>query len=103
MLRFVHLSLLPLLLVAAMPASAQGQPMYRAGLATPVTATLIVKDLRWACIGDSCSALRTGTSPDVNVCAAVARKLGPVTSFSAGNETFDAAALQKCNAVAGRG
>ncbi|ARS28608.1 CC_3452 family protein [Sphingomonas sp. KC8] len=102
MLRF---ALLPLasLIVAAFPAQAQVQPMYRAALATPITATLVVKDLRWSCGGDSCSALRTGSSPDANVCAAVARKLGPVTGFSAGSNMFDAAALEKCNAAARRG
>ncbi|WP_380872853.1 hypothetical protein ACFB49_37540 [Sphingomonas sp. DBB INV C78] len=77
--------------------------MYRVGLATPTTATLVVKDLRWSCVGDSCSAVRTGTSPDGNVCSAVARKLGPVTSFSAGAKTFDEAALEKCNSVTKRG
>ena len=77
--------------------------MYRAGLATPVTSTLVVKDTRWACAGDSCSAIRTGTSPDANICTAVVRRLGPVTSFSAGDKVFDAAALEKCNAAASRG
>lgn len=102
MLRF---ALLPMIaLSAASPALAQPQsrPMYRAGLSTPVTSTLVVKDTRWACAGDSCSAIRTGTSPDANVCAAVVRKLGPVTSFSAGDKVFDAAALEKCNAAAAR-
>ncbi|OHT18428.1 CC_3452 family protein [Edaphosphingomonas haloaromaticamans] len=96
--------LLPMIaLAAALPAQAQVQPMYHAGLAKPLTATLVVKDLRWSCIGDSCSAIRNGTSPDVNVCSAVARKLGPVTSFSAGPRTFDQAAIDKCNLAAGHG
>jgi len=90
------------LLFVSLPAQAQPQvqPMYRAGLATPTTATLVVKDLRWSCVGDSCSAPRTATSPDGNVCSAVVRKLGALTSFSAGAKTFDAAALEKCNAAA---
>lgn len=102
MLRF---ALLPLasLVMAAVPAQAQVQPMYRAALATPITATLVVKDLRWSCGGDSCSALRTGSSPDANVCAAIAKKLGPVTGFSAGANMFDAIAIEKCNASAKRG
>ena len=102
MLRFALLPLVSLF-IAAGPAQAQVQPMYRAALATPVTATLVVKDLRWSCGGDSCSALRTGSSPDANVCAAVAKKLGPVTGFSAGANMFDAAAIEKCNASAKRG
>lgn len=100
-------ALLPLtaLLATAAPAAAQpgSQPMYHAGLATPATSTLVVKDTRWVCVGDSCSAIRAGTSPDANVCAAVARRLGPITGFSAGDRTFDVAALAKCNAAAGHG
>lgn len=101
----LRVALLPMLsmLAVALPAQAQTQQMYRAGLATPATATLIVKDTRWSCEGDSCAAVRTGTSPDGNVCAAVVRKFGPVTSFVAGAKTFDEAQLQKCNAAARQG
>lgn len=102
MFRFALVSCASLLFASA-PASAQGQSMYRIGLAAPLTATLVLKDLRWSCVGDSCSAMRTGTSPDANVCSAAARKLGPITSFSAGDRIFDPAALEKCNAVAKRG
>lgn len=99
----MFLALAMALTTIAPPVLAQAQPMYRAGLAKPLTASLILKDVRWSCIGDSCSAIRNGTSPDVNVCSAVVRKLGPVTSFSAGGRDFDAAALEKCNAAATRG
>lgn len=100
-----RLAFLPLasLAVVALPASAQPQSMYRVGLATPLTATLVLKDLRWSCVGDSCSAIRAGTSPDANICSAFARRYGPVTSFSAGDRVFDAALLEKCNASAKRG
>ena len=101
MLRSTLLPMIAILGVAA-PAVAQpqSQAMYRAGLSTPDTSTLVVKDMRWACAGDSCSAIRTGSSPDANVCAAMVRRLGPVTSFSAGDKVFDAVALEKCNAAA---
>lgn len=87
-------------LAATAPAGAEPRPLYRAGLATPVTTTTIVRDLRWACVGDMCSAPRTATSPDANVCAAIARRLGRLTSFAVGDRSFDPAQLERCNAAA---
>lgn len=93
-------ALLPLMFAFSVPALAAAQPLYKVGLETPVTATAIVKDVRWACAGTSCSAPNTATSPAGNVCASVARKFGRVNSFAAGEKTFDATQLEKCNAAA---
>jgi hypothetical protein len=65
-----------------------------------VTAVAIVRDMRWACAGATCSAQRSATSPDANVCASVARRLGRLTRFAVGDREFDAAALERCNAAA---
>lgn len=71
--------------------------------ATPVTAPAVTKavarDIVWSCDGGSCSA-GASTSRAAIVCAVAVRELGPLTSFSAGSDSFDAAALEKCNAKA---
>ncbi len=98
----VRKSLLPLVMLFPVFAASAAQPGYRVGLATPVTATMIVKDARWVCAGDECRAPRTGAMPDVHACTAIVRKLGPVTSFNAGGRDFDADEIAKCNAAAQR-
>jgi len=88
------------LLIVCTSAVAQPLSMYRAGLERPVSTTAIVKDARWSCEGTHCAAPRAATSPDANVCASVARRFGRLTSFSAGDRTFDAGQLERCNAAA---
>lgn len=84
-------------LLLTTPATAAG-PLYRATLATPpATAATVVKELRWQCSGAVCEAPFTATASDGNMCAAVARVLGPVTGFGAGARTFDPAELERCN------
>jgi hypothetical protein len=91
---------LALSIFATVPAIASA-PLYTVGLQNPpVDARIVVKDMAWTCGGDGCSAVRTGASPDGGVCAAVVRKLGPVTRFGTGLREFDADALAKCNAAA---
>jgi hypothetical protein len=89
---------LSLILVAAPGLAAE--PLYRASLAAPAASRVIVKDVAWSCAGAACSAPRTATLPDANVCTAVARKLGRLTGFEAGGRAFEAAELEKCNAAA---
>jgi len=93
-------ALLSCAIAAASPAAAAGTGLYRAGLETPLTSVAIVRDIRWACTGASCSAPRAATSPDANVCTAIARRVGRLTSFSAGERSFDSAELARCNAAA---
>jgi hydroxymethylpyrimidine/phosphomethylpyrimidine kinase len=96
MVRF-RLILLPLVAAVSAPAFAA---QYVATPVTPVETAMVVKDLRWSCAGETCSAMRTGTSPDANVCAAVARKLGALQSFAVAGQPFDAAKMEKCNSAA---
>ena len=91
--------ILSTLLLAAAPAIAAA-PLYRAALENPAPDRLIVKDIAWSCIGGICAAPRTATAPDANVCAAIARKLGRLVSFQAGERSFEAAELERCNAAA---
>ena len=77
--------------------AAGAEPLYTASLATPATKHVIVRDTAWNCTGATCAAIRTATSPDAVVCAAVAKKLGPLTAFAAGDTNFDAAQIDKCN------
>jgi hypothetical protein len=90
------------ILLASAGASAAGaaEPLYRAVLEHPATSNVIVKDVRWSCAGAACSAPRTATAPDVNVCSAVARKLGRLAGFEAAGRNFDKAELGRCNAAA---
>jgi hypothetical protein len=87
------------LALAATPAVAT-EPLYRAVLENPAPARLIVKDLAWSCTGADCSAPRSATAPDANVCASVVRRLGRLVSFRAGSRTFEAAELERCNSAA---
>jgi hypothetical protein len=92
------LSLVMSLLFVVAPAYAS-EP-YRAALERPAASRLIVKDIPWSCAGAACTAPRTATAPDANVCASVARKLGRLVSFQVGARVFEAAELEKCNAAA---
>ena len=83
------------------PAVAQsGNGYYSVTLAAqPEQAKPVVRGMLFACNGAACSAA-AGTSRPAVICASVARELGPVTSFRAGEMTLDGEALAKCNAKA---
>lgn len=72
--------------------------------ATPATAPAVgksvVRNLIWNCDGQACVAAQGNSRPAI-VCATVARELGALTAFRAGEESFDADALARCNARAG--
>jgi hypothetical protein len=88
-------------LAAAMPAAAA--PHYRAEPAAPVgAAQVVVRDLVWNCRAGGCVAGRSNSRPAVD-CAALARHVGPLKRFSAGDRTLSAAQLEKCNGGARRG
>lgn len=89
-----------LLSLAGASAARAAEPLYRAVLENPAANNVIVKDVRWTCAGAACSAPRTATAPDANVCTAIARKLGRLAGFEAAGRSFDAAELGKCNAAA---
>ena len=72
---------------------------YNVTLASEIAGKQVVRGMIFNCTGVSCAAPE-GTSRPAIICASVARELGPVTSFRAGETTLDGEALAKCNAKA---
>ncbi len=80
-------------------ATAAGGAFYRAELASPAPeARFVARDVVWACKDASCSAGQ-GTSRPLIMCSALAKKAGPVTSFTAGGKAHEADDLARCNAA----
>jgi hypothetical protein len=68
--------------------------------ARPPQARFVARDSIWRCTESVCvSTNRTSTRPAV-VCAALARQVGALKSFSADGRAFSAEELQGCNARA---
>ncbi len=79
-------------------ANAASGPYYRAELASPAPeARFVARDVVWACKDANCTAGQ-GTSRPLIMCSALARKAGPVASFTAGGKALDAEELARCNA-----
>lgn len=77
--------------------AATGDIYYRADLAKPPAQTrFVARDIVWKCTDSTCFAGKGGSRP-VIMCAALVRKVGPVTNFIAGDETLAAADLATCN------
>jgi len=89
----------PLLLAHAIPASAQApRAFYAAKPATVAAATkFVVRDTLWRCTADGCASGSKASSRALFVCQALVKEVGKVDSFRAGDEVFDAAAIEKCN------
>jgi hypothetical protein len=83
--------------VAGSPLSAQTSTL-RAELATPHEGTreIIVDSRRWTCAGTTCTAPGDDPRPAI-ACRKLARKLGPVARFAAGQSELDDAGLATCN------
>ena len=101
MLRFASVSstlLLPLAaLVATVVPAAASQIHFRAEPANvPAEARLVVRDTVFRCGDAGCVAPRASSRPEL-VCAALAREVGELRSFSSEGRAFDAAALADCN------
>jgi hypothetical protein len=90
-------AILSLVLVAS-PAFAAG---FQAETGTQPTQThFVARDSIWRCAGTACvSSNETSTRPAI-VCAALARQVGALRSFSANGRAFGAEELQACNARA---
>ncbi|HEX8643945.1 MAG TPA: hypothetical protein VF702_08535 [Allosphingosinicella sp.] len=91
-------SLLGLAALAASAAPAEAsQTHFRAQpLNLPEAIRLVVRDTVFRCGPASCVAPRASSRAEL-VCAALAREVGGLASFSAGGRAFDAAALEACN------
>jgi hypothetical protein len=79
--------------------AASQQTYYTAALATPLAAPrqVILRGVLWNCAGDACTAARD-VSRDVNVCARLVKKVGPVAAFSTPRGALAAEELARCNA-----
>jgi hypothetical protein len=94
------LSLVGSLTVLGSAAVAQpNNAFYNVTLAEPAASKTVVHGMLVNCDGAACAAAQ-GTSRPAIVCASIARELGPVTSFRAGDATLDGEALAKCNSKA---
>lgn len=85
-------------------AAANAQPrdgaFYRATLATASTADRAVAgSVVWRCSDTTCTAARGASRPTI-MCARLAREVGTLTSFVAGDQTLNAEELARCNAAA---
>jgi hypothetical protein len=94
------------LLAFFLAASLLGSSAFAAGLqyraepaAPPASARLIVRELVWKCGAGGCVAPQGNSRPAID-CTALARKVGPLRSFTVGGQPLDSAALGKCNARA---
>jgi hypothetical protein len=66
----------------------------------PSQARFVARDSIWRCTGTACvSTNETSTRPAI-VCAALARQVGALRSFSANGRAFGTEELQACNARA---
>jgi hypothetical protein len=93
--------LLPIVGIGAVaePAAA-ATPHYTAQpAAQPASDTLVVRGLVWKCGPGGCTAGKSNSRP-ANDCAALARRVGPLTRFRAGGRELAAEVLEKCNARA---
>lgn len=95
MVRYAILSLAFL----AGPALAAGNFQAETNTA-PAQSRFVARDSIWRCSESLCvSTNRTSTRPAI-VCAALARQVGALKSFSADGRAFGAEDLQSCNARA---
>ena len=73
---------------------------YRAEPATPQSlARFVAKDIVWKCGPVGCTAPRGNSRPAID-CAALAREVGELRSFTVAGQPLAADALAKCNARA---
>jgi hypothetical protein len=86
--------------VAPAPAET-GAVKYRAELASPAAQNrFAVRDLVWKCAEGTACVAPQGTSRPVVECAALARQVGELRTFSVAGRALSAAELEKCNARA---
>ncbi len=87
-----------LFLATTSPAFAQGSVGYSVvPVAAPASGeALVASDVIWKRSGEGYVAPRANRRPAI-VCAQAAKKIGKVVSFTAEGQSFDEAALAKCN------
>ena len=89
-----------LTLGVAVPASAQ-TPTYRAVPVVKMTVAdnVVIGETLWNCGTAGCTTSKATSRPAI-VCEQTAKKVGKLEAFAVGANTFDDAALAKCNAKA---
>ena len=88
-------------LLLAVPGHAAGPGYYAATpVAAPAARRLVVRDIAWQCGDAGCTASAKGTSRPVIICQSLVKEIGPLASFRAGTDVFDAESLARCNARA---
>lgn len=79
--------------------AATGGAFYRAELSTPADSTNarpIVSGQVWKCSGTACVSGEATSRPAI-VCARIAKEVGPLAAFTAGEKVFAAEELARCN------
>lgn len=86
-----------LALTASLAAAPAAAAVYSATpLAAPAEARIVARDVVWACGSQSCAGSTSNGRPLV-VCQALAKKTGPIASFSVDGRAIAAAELERCN------
>jgi hypothetical protein len=104
MVRFAPFATVALSLVALSPAAALAQSggYYAATAAqAPKKTSFITQNTVWKCKDGVCTAPRT-PAQDKLMCERAVARIGQLSAFSVGGTPFDAAALEACNARAGK-
>ena len=87
--------------LAMVSAPALAAPHYQAEpAAKPEQTRFVAKDVVWRCGDSGCSGAKSNSRPAI-VCAALAKEIGPLRSFSAGGQALASGELDRCNARAG--
>jgi len=96
----ISLAAAALTLGVSLPASAQ-TPSFRAVPVTKMTvaSNVIIGETLWNCGAAGCTTSKATSRPAI-VCEQTAKKFGKLESFAVGTNTFDEAALAKCNTKA---
>lgn len=84
------------LFIAAAPAYAADAGYRVVPASAPKSANVVLRDTLWRCGPEACTTGAITSRPAI-ACAAAARELGKITSFSAKGEELPAEALAKCN------
>lgn len=83
----------------AAPAAASS---YSASLAAPASAQIIARDIVWNCGPAACQGATDNGRPVV-LCQSLAKRAGPVDSFTVDGRALSAADLAECNKLAKAG
>jgi len=93
-------SLAILLLVVPFVAVAGSHRFEAEFVTAPPKGRVIAGEMAWNCEGVACAATGSMSDTPARLCVRLTKEAGPVAKFAVNGTTFDAAALDKCNAKA---